>query len=298
MVLLALRVWSFRASSSTSWSGGNCSPSLARECRFPRRAHHVHRRGSSKYVPGSIWPMLAQSELGADRGVPRSRSAVSVLLSYCRHDVPGTGGGEVTLPFATAGSIAQYFWILFLVPVAAVALSPPVLNRLLRLVLRVPRRPVVQQNVSYQASPEPWRGRWRLVVQRAHGLRAHAAAGRSRAGLAAGVGRRLLALLVRRVPGCLRPGRRGCPRGGHGGGPGCADHASDALTVALLAGRSSVVGDAVAGAAASALVGRRRLRRLRTERSLTRPSPQTMVCLPPLADRRLGLRCAGTVPCC
>ena len=36
----------------------------------------------AKYVPGSIWPVLAQSELGADRGIPRSRSALSVLLCY------------------------------------------------------------------------------------------------------------------------------------------------------------------------------------------------------------------------
>src|SRR5216684_8658632 len=38
--------------------------------------------GLSKYVPGVIWPMLAQAELGADRGVPRSRSALSVILNY------------------------------------------------------------------------------------------------------------------------------------------------------------------------------------------------------------------------
>jgi uncharacterized membrane protein YbhN (UPF0104 family) len=44
-----------------------------------------------------------------------------------------------------------------------------------------------------------------------------------------------------------------------------------ALTVALLCRAFAVVADAAAGAAASALVGRRRLRRLRTERSLTRP---------------------------
>ena len=27
----------------------------------------------AKYIPGSFWPVLAQSELGADRGIPRSR---------------------------------------------------------------------------------------------------------------------------------------------------------------------------------------------------------------------------------
>ena len=44
-----------------------------------------------KYVPGSIWPVLAQSELGADRGIPRSRSALSVLLCYAVMTVLGSG---------------------------------------------------------------------------------------------------------------------------------------------------------------------------------------------------------------
>ncbi len=44
-----------------------------------------------------------------------------------------------------------------------------------------------------------------------------------------------------------------------------------ALTVALVARALSVVADALTGAIASALVGRRRLRRLRAERRLAGP---------------------------
>jgi hypothetical protein len=50
-----------------------------------------------------------------------------------------------------------------------------------------------------------------------------------------------------------------------------ANDASDCPDRELLCRAFAVVADAAAGAAASALVGRRRLRRLRTERSLTRP---------------------------
>ena len=64
-----------------------------------------------KYVPGSIWPVLAQSELGADRRIPRSRTALSVLLSYAVMTCSGAVVAAITLPFATAGSVAQYFWI-------------------------------------------------------------------------------------------------------------------------------------------------------------------------------------------
>ena len=94
----------------------------------------------AKYIPGSLWPVLAQAELGADRGIPRSRSALSVLLSYAVMTCSGAVVAAVTLPFAAAASVAQYFWMLFFIPVAIVALSPPVLNRMLRLVLRLAHR--------------------------------------------------------------------------------------------------------------------------------------------------------------
>ena len=72
----------------------------------------------AKYVPGSIWPVLAQTELGADRGIPRGRSAVSVLLGYAVMTCTGGVVAAVTLPFAAAGSFARYFWVLFVVPVS------------------------------------------------------------------------------------------------------------------------------------------------------------------------------------
>ena len=68
----------------------------------------------AKYVPGSVWPTLAQTELAADRGVPRTRTAVSVMLSSAV--MVWTGGlvAAVTLPFtrspppaATCGSCSR-----------------------------------------------------------------------------------------------------------------------------------------------------------------------------------------------
>src|SRR5215472_15402363 len=123
---------------------------LGSRLSIPEAARIMFIGQLGKYLPGSIWPVLAQSELGADRGIPRSRSAVSVLVSYAVMSTSGIVAAIVTLPFATAASIAQYFWILFLLPVAAVLLSPPVLNRLLGLVLRLSGRPVGQETVSYR----------------------------------------------------------------------------------------------------------------------------------------------------
>ena len=100
--------------------------------------------------------------------IPRSRSALSVLLSYAVMTCSGAVVAAVTLPFATAESIAQYFWVFLLLPVALVLLSPPVLNRMLRLVLRLARRSELEQRRELRGpGPHHGLGRGRLVVQRA-----------------------------------------------------------------------------------------------------------------------------------
>jgi glycosyltransferase 2 family protein len=232
--------------------------------------------GLSKYLPGSIWPMLAQAELGADRGIPRSRSALSVVLSYSVMTCLGLVVGAITLPFAHAGSVAQYFWILLMIPVGAVALSPPVLNRLLRLVLRVARQPPGQARVSYQGLARTMA--WAMGAWVANGL--------------------MIYVLVRHLSG-ERQGTLLVSIAAYGlswsigflavfapAGAGVREavmvavlHTQTttaiALTVALVSRALSVVGDAVTGAAASALVGRRRIRQIRSNRRLAddRPAP-------------------------
>ncbi len=225
-----------------------------------------------KYVPGSIWPVLAQSELGADRGVPRSRSAVSVLLSYAVMTCSGLVVAMVTLPFATAGSIAQYFWVLCLLPVAAALLSPPVLNALLRLVLRVSRRPVMEQNVSYRGLARAMV--WALAGWSFYGLTVYVLmrqlAGHPQGLLLLSVGAYSLSWAVGFLA-VFAPAGAGVREAVMVAVLGARTTPATALAVALLCRALSVVADAAAGAAASALVGRRRLRRLRNERSLTRP---------------------------
>jgi len=173
----------------------------------------------AKYVPGSIWPVIAQSELGADRGIPRSRSALSVFLGYAVMTCSGAVVAGVTLPFADGGSLARYFWVLFLIPVLIAVLSPPVLNPLLRLLLRLSRQPNAAQGRQLQRPrPHPGVGAGWLVVQRGHDLRADATAERRPFGHAAAVDRCLLALLGRRVCRRVRTCRGWSPRGGDGGG--------------------------------------------------------------------------------
>jgi uncharacterized membrane protein YbhN (UPF0104 family) len=80
-----------------------------------------------KYLPGGLWSVAAQMELGRDRDVPRRRSAAAALLVLL---VSLTAAGLVaaaTLPFTARGEIAPYRWV-FLVPALGIAVlrkTPP-----------------------------------------------------------------------------------------------------------------------------------------------------------------------------
>lgn len=100
-----------------------------------------------KYLPGSVWPVLAQIELGKELKVPRVVSlAVSVLAVVLSLTV-GILVALVTLPVGALGVlpnlIGQGFWlVLAAVPVLLLVLHPGVvvggLNFALRLVRRAP----------------------------------------------------------------------------------------------------------------------------------------------------------------
>lgn len=229
--------------------------------------------GLSKYVPGSIWPVLAQAELGADRGIPRSRSALSVLLCYAVMTCSGAVVAAITLPFANAKSIAQYFWVLFLIPVGVVALSPPVLNRLLRLVLRLARQPALPQGVSFRGLSRTVT--WAMAGWACNGLMVYVLmrelAGVRQGTLLVSVGAYSLSWAIGFLA-VFAPAGAGVREAVMVAVLHTQTTTAIALTVALVARALSVLADALTGALASALVGRRRLRQLRAERRLAGPS--------------------------
>lgn len=89
-----------------------------------------------KYVPGGVWHMVAASELGLDRGIPRRRSLSAVAVSV----MVGVAAGLVAaVPMVTVRSVPGGGWVWVALPVAVVLLAPPVLNRLLALAMRLVR---------------------------------------------------------------------------------------------------------------------------------------------------------------
>ncbi|MEW9527117.1 lysylphosphatidylglycerol synthase transmembrane domain-containing protein [Microbispora sp. NPDC049125] len=101
-----------------------------------------------KYIPGSLWPVLAQMEMGRDHGIPRSRSAAAFFLTYPIYLGSGLLVAVFTLPVLAGQSVARYAWLLLLVPVLAVALHPRVVNAAIGFGLRRLRKPPLERPLS------------------------------------------------------------------------------------------------------------------------------------------------------
>lgn len=95
-----------------------------------------------KYIPGTVWPMLAQMEMGKDLGVPRTRSAAAFFLMMPIQLATGLLVTMVTLGWDRFG------WALLLIPVLAVLLEPKVINSLIGFGLRRLKREPLERPLT------------------------------------------------------------------------------------------------------------------------------------------------------
>jgi hypothetical protein len=103
---------------------------------------------AGKYVPGKVWPILAQVRLGRDYQVPGRASAAAAVVFLLIVLGSALLVGVCLLPVLGAGAVGPFWWVLLALPVALVVLWPPVLNRLLAQVLRWARRDPLPQPLS------------------------------------------------------------------------------------------------------------------------------------------------------
>lgn len=94
-----------------------------------------------KYVPGAVWPVLAQMRLGRELGVPRQRMGLAFLLTLGLATVVGVFLGVAALPALLRAEGAVVLAGLLALPVLGLLFVPRVLNGLLAVGLRVVRRP-------------------------------------------------------------------------------------------------------------------------------------------------------------
>jgi uncharacterized membrane protein YbhN (UPF0104 family) len=98
-----------------------------------------------KYLPGSLWPILAQMELGQAYQVPRHRSASASVLTMLVSLLSGLLTALLMLPFTGTSS---YLWAFAAAPVLLACLHPRVLNPLMDRLLRLARQPELGQPLS------------------------------------------------------------------------------------------------------------------------------------------------------
>lgn len=105
-----------------------------------------------KYLPGSLWHVVAQVELAADHGVSRRRSAsatvVHVVIVFTTALLLGVAGFALVPDLLPGG----YRWLAVLVLPLLALLWPPVLNRVLDRVLTLARRPALEHTISFRGA--------------------------------------------------------------------------------------------------------------------------------------------------
>jgi hypothetical protein len=95
-----------------------------------------------KYLPGSVWPVLAQMRFGSRWGVPRRLMFAANMLLIAAIVATGVAVGALLLPWSSPDGLTRYWWLLLLLPPLAVVLHPRMLPTLLdRLLERVGREP-------------------------------------------------------------------------------------------------------------------------------------------------------------
>ncbi|HTU72499.1 MAG TPA: lysylphosphatidylglycerol synthase transmembrane domain-containing protein [Trebonia sp.] len=99
-----------------------------------------------KYLPGSVWPVLAQMEMGTSYNVPRSRSGAASLVNMGVSVLGAFLAAAVFLPLS--GGSSAYLWFAAAIPVFLVCLHPKVLNYLLARAFRLGRRPPLEQPLT------------------------------------------------------------------------------------------------------------------------------------------------------
>lgn len=84
-----------------------------------------------KYVPGSVWPVLAQVRLGARWGAPRRAMLATGLLLITMVTATGISVGALLLPWSSPDGLRRYWWLTVLLPLLLVLMHPRVLMHLI-----------------------------------------------------------------------------------------------------------------------------------------------------------------------
>lgn len=119
----------------------------------PRAARRIFYSSQiAKYLPGGVWNVFAAAEMGRDYAVSRRRSVASLLVSAGVSAVTGLLLAAGALLFGPGGLWRSYWWVAPAVPAGILALTPPVLNRIVGAVLKLARRDGLEAPLTWTAT--------------------------------------------------------------------------------------------------------------------------------------------------
>lgn len=103
-----------------------------------------------KYVPGSLWPVVTQMELGRAHNVQRKQSATAGALTMAVVLVTGAVVAAVLLPFVAPGVIRDFWPALLIIPVGMIVIHPRIFTALINKALRLARRQPLDRPLSWR----------------------------------------------------------------------------------------------------------------------------------------------------
>jgi len=103
-----------------------------------------------KYIPGSVWPVVMQMELGVKFHVPRARSAAASLVQMALSVGTGALVAVLALPLTAGHATTDLPWMVVVVVVCAVALSPRIANPALAKGFRLLKREPLERPLSWR----------------------------------------------------------------------------------------------------------------------------------------------------
>ena len=111
-----------------SWRAVMRTMGLRSTRREAARVFFVSQVG--KYVPGAVWPVIAQAEFARDHGADRLRAVVGSVGAMVVGVVTASVMGAVGMTVFFPGALATYWWVLPVAVALGFVLAPPILRRI------------------------------------------------------------------------------------------------------------------------------------------------------------------------
>ncbi len=102
-----------------------------------------------KYLPGSVWSVVLQMELGRREGLPRGRAFTTSLAWVGLSLSTALTVGVIGLPVLASTQSGYVWWLLVALPLVVAASVPQVLTRLINLLLRLLRKGPLPRPLSW-----------------------------------------------------------------------------------------------------------------------------------------------------